>query len=278
MQSSFPLVTLNNGVTMPQLGLGVFRTRDGLEVENAIASAFEAGYRLIDTARMYNNETGVGDAIKASGLPRGDIFVTTKLWNDDQGYDKALRAFDDSLKRLDLEYVDLYLIHWPVASRGLFKETWRAFEKLMGDGLARAIGVSNFRPHHLEALLGDANVVPAVNQIELHPWHQQHETRDFCRTHGIQIESWGPIGGAGGSLLGDERLKFLAAKHDKTPAQIVLRWHIQNGFVVIPKSVHAERIHENADIFDFALTDEDMTIIESMNKDERHGPDPDAMH
>jgi len=277
MQSSFPLVTLNNGISMPQFGLGVFQMSDGQEVESSVTAALEAGYRLIDTARMYGNEAGVGNAIRASGIPREDIFVTTKLANPDQGYDSTLRAFDASMERLNLDYIDLYLIHWPVPSRGLFPETWKAFEKLWGDGIVRAIGVCNFKPNHLETLLEKAEIVPAVNQIELHPWLQQHETRDFCKKHDIQIESWGPIGGSGGTLLDDERLKPLAEKHGKTPAQVVLRWHIQNGFVVIPKSTHPDRIRENADIFDFALSDEDMTIIESMNKDERHGPDPDVL-
>ena len=277
MKNPIPLVTLNNGVTMPQLGLGVFKTQEGSEVETAVRAALDVGYRLIDTAKLYGNEAGVGNALKASGIPREELFVTTKLWNDDQGYDSTLRAFDASMKRLDLEYLDLYLIHWPTPSRGLFKETWRAFEKLYKEKRIRAIGVSNFKPHHLDELLAGSEVVPAVNQIELHPLLQQKETRDYCKAHNIQVESWGPIGGAGATLLQDVRLQIIAEKHGKSPAQAVLRWHIQNDLVVIPKSVHEERIKENADIFDFSLDSEDMSIINSMDSGGRHGPDPDVV-
>ncbi len=269
-------VTLNNGVEMPQLGLGVYQVKDGDEVEAVVLAALEAGYRLIDTASLYGNETGVGRAIKASGIPRQEIFVTTKLWNDDQGYDSALAAFDLSLKKLDMEYVDLYLIHWPSPKRGLYVETWKALEEIYRQGRAKAIGVSNFHKQHLDELMANAKVTPAVNQIELHPDLPQLELRAYCEKLGIIVESWSPIGGGGGSLLSQPILATIGQKYGKSPAQVVIRWHIQNGLVVIPKSSHVERIQQNIDVFDFELSYDDMELINGLASDNRVGPNPDT--
>lgn len=269
-----PVITLNNEVNMPQFGLGVWQAQQGGEVELAVKTALEAGYRLIDTAAIYGNEVGVGMTIKGSSIPREELFITTKLWNDHHGYDQAVNAFDESLAKLGLEYIDLYLIHWPMPRNGKITETWRAMEKLYADKRVRAIGVSNFKPAHLRKLLESANVIPAVNQIELHPKLQQYETREFCAEHDIKIESYSPIM-RGSALLNDPTLATLADKHQKTPAQIVLRWHIQNGLIVIPKSVTPARIQENIHIFDFELDDEDMAAIANMNEDQRIGIDPD---
>lgn len=273
--ADIPSVTLNNGIQMPQFGLGVWQTAEGQEIEQAVSAALEAGYRLIDTAAIYGNEAGVGRAIRNSGIPREEILVTTKLWNSEHGTDTATQAYEDSLERLGLDYVDLYLIHWPVPAEGKFVETWQALEHLYADKRMRAIGVSNFKPHHLDELLQAAKYVPAVNQIELHPLLQQHETREFCTQHDIRIESYSPIMRAGKSLQ-DPTLTALAEKYGKSPAQIVLRWHIQNGFIVIPKSANPQRIRENADIFDFELEPEDMEAINSMHRGERIGADPDT--
>lgn len=269
-----PSITLNNGVVMPQFGLGVWQAEAGAEVEQALSHALECGYRLIDTAAIYKNEESVGTVIRASGIPREELFVTTKLWNNDQGYDSVLAAYDASLMRLGLEYVDLYLIHWPMPAHNMFIDTWKAFEKLYADKRVRAIGVSNFKPAHLEKLLAATHVVPAVNQIELHPKLQQLDTRALCEQHGIAVESYSPIM-RGSDLLQEPTLLALAEKHAKTPAQIVLRWHIQSGLIVIPKSVTLSRIEENIDIFDFALDRTDMAAIASMNEDRRLGIDPD---
>ena len=273
--SAVPLITLNNDVRIPQLGLGVWQVSEGEEVESAVKTALECGYRLIDTAAAYQNETGVGKAIKASGVPREDIFLTTKLWNGDQGYENTLRAFDSSLEKLGLEYLDLYLIHWPVPAKDKYVDSWRAFEKLYDDERVRAIGVSNFNPSHLERLLKTARVVPTVNQIELHPKLQQHETRDFCDTHNIKIESWSPLM-RGGEILEDPQIIEIASKYSVTPAQVVIRWHLQNGLIVIPKSVHADRIKDNFNVFKFKLADEEVDLINAMDQGKRIGPDPDT--
>ena len=270
-----PTIALNNGVKIPQVGLGVWQAAEGSEVESAVSSALESGYRLIDTAAIYGNEVGVGKAIKASGLAREEVFITTKLWNANHAYDDALRAFDESVQKLDCGYVDLYLIHWPLPMDGLFTEAWKALEKLYEDKRVRAIGVSNFKPHHLDALLETAHIVPAVNQIELHPMLQQKETRLYCEERDIEIESYSPLM-RGGDGLEHPAIVSIAQQHSKTPAQIILRWHVQSGFIVIPKSVTPQRIQENLALFDFELSDSDMQIIESMEAGHRIGADPDT--
>ncbi|CAM5295630.1 oxidoreductase [Streptomyces rimosus subsp. rimosus] len=274
--SKVPHITLNNGVAMPQLGYGVWQVPDD-EAFTAVGNALEAGYRSIDTAAIYGNEEGTGKALAASGIARDELFVTTKLWNDAQGYDSTLRAFDESLNKLGLEYVDLYLIHWPLPAQGTFVDTYRAFEKIYEEGRAKAIGVSNFQPAHLERLLGETSVVPAVNQIELHPRLQQSEARAFHARHGIATEAWSPLG-QGKDLLTDATVTRLAEKHGRTPAQIVLRWHLQLGNVVIPKSVTPSRIKENIDVFGFELDDADMAAIAALDSGTRLGPDPDAFN
>ncbi|GCE28994.1 oxidoreductase [Dictyobacter alpinus] len=261
---------LNNGVNMPWLGFGVFQTKEGDEVINAVRDALETGYRSIDTAAAYGNETGVGTAIKQSGVSRNELFITTKLWNANQGYDSTLRAFDESRKKLGIDVVDLYLIHWPV--KGKYKDTWKAMEKLYRDGSIRAIGVSNFQVHHLNDLFESSEVVPAVNQIELHPLLSQTELRTFCQQKGIQVEAWSPLIQGNHDL---PLLKELADTYHKTPAQIILRWDLQHGIVTIPKSIHTERIRENADVFDFTLSDADMQRLDGLNRNERTGADPD---
>ncbi|MFD5029060.1 aldo/keto reductase [Streptomyces sp. NPDC058220] len=273
--TSVPHVVLNNGVTIPQLGFGVFQVDDARSTD-AVLTALEAGYRSIDTAAAYRNETGVGRAIASSGLSRDDLFITTKLWNDDQGYESALAAFDASLDRLGLDHVDLYLIHWPTPARGLYLDTWRAMEKLLADGRARSIGVSNFQPAHLQRVLDETGVAPAVNQIELHPALQQAELRDFHAQHGIATEAWSPL--AQGAVLEEEAITEIAGRHEKTPAQVVLRWHLQLGNVVIPKSVTPARIRENIDIFDFELSAGDMDALATLDRGLRTGPDPDAFN
>ncbi|MFF1421316.1 aldo/keto reductase [Streptomyces sp. NPDC058280] len=273
--TSVPHVVLNNGVTIPQLGFGVFQVDDARSTD-AVLTALEAGYRSIDTAAVYRNETGVGRAIASSGLSRDDLFITTKLWNDDQGYESALAAFDASLDRLGLDHVDLYLIHWPTPARGLYLDTWRAMEKLLADGRARSIGVSNFQPAHLQRVLDETGVAPAVNQIELHPALQQAELRDFHAQHGIATEAWSPL--AQGAVLEEEAITEIAGRHEKTPAQVVLRWHLQLGNVVIPKSVTPARIRENIDIFDFELSAGDMDALATLDRGLRTGPDPDAFN
>ncbi|KUO12850.1 aldo/keto reductase [Streptomyces sp. DSM 15324] len=272
MSSKVPPIILNNGVEMPQLGFGVWQVPDD-EAERAVATALEAGYRSIDTAAIYGNEEGTGKAIAASGVPREDIFVTTKLWNSDQGYDATLRAFDTSLGKLGLEYVDLYLIHWPLPARDKYVDTYKAFEKLYADGRVKAIGVSNFPVEQLERLTGETAVVPAVNQIELHPHLQQHALREFHAEQGIATEAWSPLG-QGKGLLEVPAIVAIAQKHNRTPAQVVLRWHLQIGNVVIPKSVTPSRIRENIEVFDFGLDTEDLAAISALNEDRRIGPDP----
>jgi diketogulonate reductase-like aldo/keto reductase len=272
VSSKVPPIILNNGVEMPQLGFGVWQVADD-EAERAVSTALEAGYRSIDTAAIYGNEEGTGRAIASSGLPREELFVTTKLWNADQGHDSTLRAFDTSLKKLGLEYVDLYLIHWPMPDRGKFVDTYKAFEKLYEEGRAKAIGVSNFLPEHLTTLLGETSVVPAVNQIELHPQLQQQTAREVHAEHGIATEAWSPLG-SGKGLLDVPAIVAIARKHGRTPAQVVLRWHLQLGNVVIPKSVTPSRIKENIDVFDFSLDEEDLGAISALNEDRRLGSDP----
>ncbi|MGO4529239.1 aldo/keto reductase [Paenibacillus sp. 2TAF8] len=263
---------LNNGVTMPWLGIGTYKAK-GKEVQQAVETALEVGYRSIDTASVYGNEEEVGQAIASSGVARNELFVTTKLWNDDQGYDSTLRAFEASQKKLGLNVIDLYLIHWP--GRDQYKETWRAFERLYTEGSVRAIGVSNFQVHHLRDLIDEGGTVPAVNQVELHPGLIQQELQDFCGAQGIQLEAWSPI--MKGKLNQDSTLKGLAQKYGKTPAQIILRWDIQNQIVTIPKSVTPERIRENADIFDFELTPDELRQIDALDADKRTGPHPDQL-
>ncbi|MGW9453408.1 aldo/keto reductase [Streptomyces sp. NPDC055632] len=273
--STIPTVTLNNGVEIPQLGFGVFQVPDQ-ETTTAVASALEAGYRSIDTAAVYGNETGVGKALAASGIAREDLFVTTKLWNADQGYDATLRAFDASLAKLGLKYVDMYLIHWPTPARDLYKESWKAIEKLVSEGRVRTAGVSNFQPDHLKRLIDGAELVPAVNQVELHPGLQQSELRAVHAELGIATEAWSPL--AQGAVLGDEAITTIAARHGKSPAQVVLRWHLQLGNIVIPKSVTPERIRQNLDVFDFTLTDDEMTAVAGLDRDLRTGPHPDQLN
>ncbi|MER7394972.1 aldo/keto reductase [Streptomyces sp. NPDC000151] len=270
--SKVPHITLNNGVTMPQLGFGVWQIPDD-EAFTAVGHALEAGYRSIDTAAIYGNEEGTGKALAASGIARDELFVTTKLWNTEQGYDSTLRAFDASLAKLGLDYVDLYLIHWPLPARDTYVDTYRAFEKIQADGRAKAIGVSNFQPPHLQRLLNETSVVPAVNQIELHPELQQAETRAFHAEHGIATEAWSPLG-QGKGLLENATIGTIAEKHGKTPAQVVLRWHLQLGNVVIPKSATPSRIKENFDVFGFELDADDLKTIAGLNADKRLGPDP----
>ncbi|CAM5393877.1 Aldo/keto reductase OS=Streptomyces tendae OX=1932 GN=GUR47_01575 PE=4 SV=1 [Streptomyces tendae] len=272
MSSKVPPITLNNGVEMPQLGFGVWQVPDD-EAQTAVARALEAGYRSIDTAAIYGNEEGTGRAIAASGLPREDLFVTTKLWNSEQGYDSTLRAFDTSMEKLGLEYLDLYLIHWPVPAGDKYVDTYKAFEKLLADGRVRAIGVSNFLPEHLERLTAETSVVPAVNQIELHPHLQQRTSREVHAKQGIATEAWSPLG-SGKGILDIPAIVAIAQKHGRTPAQVVLRWHLQLGNVVIPKSVTPSRIKENIDVFGFTLDDEDLAAISALNEDRRLGPDP----
>ena len=273
MSQNVPNIALNNGVAIPQLGLGVWQAKEGKEVENAVRCALENGYRLIDTAAAYSNEEGVGRAVKNSGVSREDVFVTTKLWNDSHAYDAALRAFDDSLKKLDCDYIDLYLIHWPLPTEGQFPEAWRALGKLYADQKVRAIGVSNFTPQHLEELKKTSDIIPAVNQIELHPKFQQKETRDYCEANGVAVESWSPLM-RGGEAFEIPTIEKIARANDKTPAQIILRWHIQSDLIVIPKSVTPERIKENISVFDFSLSDEDMKSIAALDENHRTGADP----
>lgn len=263
--------TLHNGVQMPYLGLGTYQSDNDQEVVNAVKNALEIGYRHIDTAAIYKNEEGVGKGIRESGIDRKEIFLVSKVWNEDQGYDETLRAFDASLKRLGVDYLDLYLIHWPVS--GKYKETWRALEYLYAQKKIKAIGVSNFLKHHLEDILQDCKVVPMVNQMEFHPHLVQQDLIDFCAAKGIQYESWSPF--MQGKVFELDICADLAKKYNKSVAQIILRYNLQKGIVAIPKSVHAKRIAANAEIFDFELSSEDIFFLDGLETGERIGPDPD---
>ena len=268
-----PTIRLNNGVEIPQFGFGVFQVPPA-ETAETVRAAFDAGYRHIDTAQMYRNEEGVGQAVAASGLPRDELFITTKLNNDGHGFDSALKKLDESLQKLRTDHVDLYLIHWPRPQEDRYVETWKAFEKIASDGKARSIGVSNFTIAHLERLAKETGTVPAVNQIELHPRLVQTELRNYHVEHGIATEAWSPIA-QGGELLSDGTLKELAEKYGKTPAQVVLRWHIQLGNIIFPKSTKPERMRENLDVFDFDLSNDDLDAVSALDRHERTGPDPD---
>lgn len=255
--------TLANGVKMPWLGLGVWQVKDGNEVEHSVLSAINAGYRSIDTAAAYRNEEGVGNGIKNSGMSRDELFITTKVHNGNHGYEATLKAFEESRKKLGLDYLDLYLIHWPVKDK--YKDTWKALEKLYNDGYVRAIGVSNFQVHHLEDLIQSFEIKPMVNQVEFHPFMTQEKIYHFCKEQNIQMEAWSPLM-RGGDLLQEPLLVDLATKYNKTPAQIILRWDLDKGVVTIPKSVHEHRIIENSNIFDFQLTKEEIENIDTLNK------------
>lgn len=266
--------TLTNGVEMPIFGLGVYKMTDPQETIEAITKALQVGYRAIDTASLYYNEEQVGEAIRHSGVAREELFVTTKVWNSDQGYDNTLKAFEVSLKKLGMDYVDLYLTHWPV--EGKYPDTYRAIERLYEEKLIRVPGVSNHHAHHVEKLLRSANVPPMVNQIEAHPYLSQEPLRAFCREHQIAVTAWSPLGRGG--VLQDETIVKIAEKYGKSAAQVVLRWHLQHDILVIPKSVTPSRIEENANIFDFALSSEDMKVMDGLNRNQRFGKDPDNFH
>lgn len=269
-----PTIVLNDGNRMPQLGFGVWQVPDN-EAEAAVLSAFEAGYRSIDTAQLYKNEEGVGRAMKASGVSREEMFITTKVWNSDQGFDQTLRAFDTSLRKLGTDYIDLYLIHWPSAHRGLYAESWKALVQLRQQGRVRSIGVSNFSPPHLQRVIDETGVVPAVNQIELHPRFAQKTLRAAHAQHGVVTEAWSPLGQ--GKLLSDPVVAAVASKHGRSPAQVILRWHLDHGWVVIPKSVTPSRIRENFDVFGFSLDHDDLQKIDGLDDPAgRIGPNPDT--
>ncbi|MFE4856619.1 aldo/keto reductase [Streptomyces sp. NPDC056670] len=273
--TAVPTITLNNGVRIPQLGFGTFQIPKDETRETTLA-ALEAGYRHIDTAQMYGNEKEVGQAVRDSGLDRGDVFVTSKLNNDAHAHDDALAAFDRTMDELGLDHLDLFLIHWPLPGKGDFTETWQAMEEIYGSGRAKAIGVSNFQPHHLRRLMESSVVVPAVNQIEVHPYLTQDDVRAFGAEHDIATEAWSPI--AQGKVLDDPAINRIADRVGKSPAQVTLRWHLQRGDIVFPKSVTKKRIEENFDLFDFELTEGDLGEISALNRDERTGPDPDRFN
>ena len=267
-----PTVTLNNGQQIPQLGLGVYKLETDIAA-GLIHQAIEAGYRRIDTASFYGNEAEVGAGVRTSGLAREELFVTTKIWNEDQGYDRTLAAIDESLSRLDIDYIDMLLIHWPKPEQDLYLETWLAFEKALAAGKLRGIGVSNFQPHHLERLLAAGGTVPALNQVELHPGLQQVQVRAFNAKHGIATEAWSPL--ARGRFDENEQVLSIAQKHGKSPAQVIIRWHIELGNLVIPKTATASRLRENISVFDFKLDSEDLNKIASLDSGLRTGPNPD---
>jgi 2,5-diketo-D-gluconate reductase A len=271
--SNVPEITLNSGAAIPQLGFGVFQI-DRQDAAKTVSTALEIGYRHIDTAQMYGNEAEVGEAIARSGIPRDELFVTTKCNNSNHGYDESQRALDESLQKLGLEYVDLYLVHWPLPGKDLYVSTWQGFEQAAKDGRARSIGVSNFTEHHLDRLAQETGTVPAVNQIELHPHLQQPQMRAYDEGHGIVTEAWSPIG-QGKGVIDEDRIVAIAKAHRRTPAQVTLRWHVQLGNVIFPKSVTDYRIRENFAIFDFELTDQEMTAIGGLDQRKRLGPDPD---
>lgn len=264
-------ITFHNGVEIPRLGLGVFKIEDKLEAENAVKAALRNGYRSIDTAYIYKNEDAVGKAIKESAVNRDELFITTKVWNEHQGYDSTLKAAEKSLKALGLDYLDLYLIHWP--GKDKYVDTWRALERLYDEKLVRSIGVSNFQIHHLEHLAANSNEKPVLNQIELHPRLTQEDVREYCQEQEIVVESWSPLGR--GHLLSEPTIQHIASKHGKTAAQVIIRWHLQNNLVVIPKSINEHRIIENADVFDFELTLNEMNELSALNLNERFGSHPD---
>jgi 2,5-diketo-D-gluconate reductase A len=271
---TIPTVKLINGVEMPQLGFGVFQVPEQ-ETFDAVTAALKAGYRSIDTAAAYGNEEGVGKAI--AGYPRDDLFITTKLWNADHGYDETLRAFDRSMQLLGLDYLDLYLIHWPAPKNGKYADTWKAFAKLLEDGRIKAAGVSNFQPAHLERIINEVGLVPAVNQVELHPYLQQADLRAAHDRLGIATEAWSPLG-KGGDVLKESVVQTIAGKHGRTPAQVIVRWHLQIGNVVIPKSVTPARIAENIDVFDFVLDGADLADLSTLDNGTRLGPHPDTFN
>ncbi len=267
---------LNNGVKMPLLGFGVFMVPDGDELENAVRLALEAGYRNIDTASAYQNEKGVGNALKTSGIPREEVFISTKIWTQDQGYYNTLNAFEKSLELLQVDYLDLYLIHWPAPQYGQYVETWKAMVELYEKGLIKAIGVSNFTEEHINNIVQETGVMPTVNQVECHPWMQQKEMLDFCMSNNIQMEGYSPL--IRGKISEINSVKKLAEKYGKTPAQIVLRWHLQNNIAVIPKSTTPSRIIENTRLYDFQLTNSEMEELDSLNRGQREFPAPDEMN
>jgi len=267
-------VELNNGLAIPWVGFGVFQVPPGEVTYRSVIMALEAGYRHVDTASIYGNEKSVGEAIRASGVPREELFITTKVWNDDQGYEKTLKAFEASRARLGLDRIDLYLIHWPMPSRGLFKDTYRALEKLYRDGLVRSIGVSNFLVHHLEELLKTAEVKPVINQVEFHPLLFQQKLLDFCRRNDIRLEAWSPL--TRGRFLDHTVIRGIAERLGKTSAQVLLRWDLQHEVVTLPRSTKENHIKENARIFDFELSDEDMKALNSLDEGRRIGPNPDV--
>ena len=271
--SDVPGIELNNGTTIPQLGFGVFQI-DPSDTAETVRAALDVGYRHIDTAQMYGNEAEVGEAVAKSDIPRDQLWITTKCNNSNHGYEDSQKALDESLRVMGLDHVDLYLIHWPLPGKDLYVDTWKGLEQANADGKTRTIGVSNFQPHHLDRLLSETETVPAINQIELHPHMQQAGLRSYHERHGIRTEAWSPIG-QGKGLLDAPEFADIAQAHGKSPAQVVLRWHIQLGNIIFPKSVTPERIRENFEIFDFELSDDEMNTINNMEKAERLGPDPD---
>lgn len=268
-----PAIALNDGTHIPQLGLGTYKT-PAADTARIVGEALELGYRHIDTAALYGNEAGVGEAVRNSGIPRSELYVTTKVWNTEQGAARTAAAFQASLDELGLETVDLYLIHWPCPGNDLYVETWQELERIRESGRARSIGVSNFAPEHLERLRQETDVKPVLNQIELHPALQQRDIVDYCREHGIEIESWGPLGQGKYPLLEFPEITSAAEAHGKTPAQVVLRWHLQQRFIVFPKSTSLTRMAENIDVFDFTLTESEMAAISGLESGRRGGPDP----